>query len=112
MQPPTKIDFAPPTRKCCTQSKCKAIIPEEYQYKTCEKCRAMSKISMQKKRKRDKTDEGKDEGRPHPSTPPSSERDTELKHEVSGITFGLKEHLPNETSRKVLLLCFKTNKHS
>jgi hypothetical protein len=92
MQPPTKIDFALLARKHCSQSKCKAILPEEYQYKTCDKCRAASKMSMQKKRKRDKTDEGKDEGRPHPSGPPSSEGDTELKPEVSRTISGLKEH--------------------
>ena len=86
MQPPTQKDFALPSRKHCTQSKCKTLLPVEYQYKTCEKCRATSKLSMQKKRKRETTDEGINEG-PHPSKAPSrNESNTELKHEVSRTT--------------------------
>ncbi|KAH9074988.1 hypothetical protein EDB83DRAFT_2312455 [Lactarius deliciosus] len=57
--PPTSNDvLTPPSENQCTQSKCKATLPVGYQYKTCEKCRSVSKLSMQKKWKRDKADEG------------------------------------------------------
>ena len=40
-----------PEKQCC-QSKCKVVIPSGYNYKTCQKCREISKHSMQKKWKR------------------------------------------------------------
>ena len=58
MLPLPKNDFASPSKRYCTQSKCRAIIPEGHPNKSCEKCLASSRISMQKKRKRDKADEG------------------------------------------------------
>ena len=67
-----------PSVNQCTQSKCKAALPDGYQYKTCEKCRNISKLCMQKKRKRDKADEG-------PSNSNLEEdSDTELKQKCSG----------------------------
>ena len=51
-----------PPKNQCSQSKCKALLPAGYQYKTCEKCRSASKLSMQKKRKQkqEKADKGSD----------------------------------------------------
>jgi len=56
--PPTSNDFTPLSENKCSQSKCKAVLPIGYQYKSCEKCRSVSMLSMRKKRKREKTDEG------------------------------------------------------
>ena len=58
MQPTSDNDFAPPSENQCSQSKCKANLPVGYKYKSCEKCRNTSRLSMQKKRKREKVDEG------------------------------------------------------
>ena len=65
----------------CTQSKCKAALPDGYKYKTCEKCWNISKLSMQKKRKRDKADEG-----PPCNSHLEEDSDTELKQKVSRFT--------------------------
>ena len=51
-------NFTPQSKKQCFQSKCKAIIPFGYGYKTCQKCQDISKHTMQMKRKREKSDNG------------------------------------------------------
>ena len=104
MLPLTKDDFAPPSVNHCTQSKCKATLPDGYKYKTCEKCRNMCKLSMQRKRKRDRADEGL----PHNSHL-EEDSDIELTNKVSRFTFRiLKELLPNKSSRKMLLSPLRT----
>src|ERR1700744_2388760 len=72
MQPNASNNSALPSEKLCTQSKCKAVLPNDYQYKTCDRCRNISKLSMQKKRKREKADEG-----PHcsPATAPGASKE-------------------------------------
>ena len=47
-----------PSKILCSQSKCKAILPAGYNFKTCDQCHTISKLSMQKKRKREDADEG------------------------------------------------------
>ena len=85
------------TRKYCTQSKCKTILPADGP-KTCEKCRSISKLSKQKKRKREKADEGENHSPPRAPAPKDNDTDnsdTELKRKVSRISFEfLKEILP------------------
>jgi hypothetical protein len=51
-------NLAPPSDRECSQSKCKAKLPVGYKFKSCEKCREVSRLGMQKKRKREKEDEG------------------------------------------------------
>ena len=61
MQPTSYYGFAPaplPSKILCSQSKCKAILPAGYKFKTCDQCHTISKLSMQKKRKREDADEG------------------------------------------------------
>ena len=58
MLPLPKNDFTSPSKRYCTQYKCKTIIPEGCPFMSCEKCRNSSRISMQKKWKREKADEG------------------------------------------------------
>src|SRR6266702_2919596 len=62
MQPTSDNNFAPPSENQCSQSKCKANLPVGYEYKSCEKCRNTSRLSMQKKQKREKVDEGPHQG--------------------------------------------------
>ena len=88
----------------CTQSKCKAALPDGYKYKTCEKCQNISKLGMQKKEKQDKADEG-----PSHNSHLEEDSDTELKQRVSRFTsWFLKELLPKKLSRKMLPLPLKT----
>ena len=98
MLPSTQKDHIPPPVSHCTQSKCKAVLPAGYQYKTCEKCRNISRLSMQKKRKRDKTDEGQHHSPPIAPTPRDNDieedSDTELKNKVHKLFKFLKEDLP------------------
>ncbi len=53
---PSEFDFAPQPGNTCSQSRCKAALPPGYGYKTCEKCRSISKLSKQK-RKREQDNE-------------------------------------------------------
>lgn len=109
MRPISNFDLAPPPENLCTQSKCKAILPTGYQYKTCEKCRQISKLSMQKKRKRDKDNEGSGPSHPQVTAPGRSDleqegpventyvgSDTDLMHDegkVSEIYFEVSERI-------------------
>ena len=56
--PPSYDDFAPPSEIQCSQSKCKANLPAGYKYKTCDKCRNISRLCMERKRKREDIVEG------------------------------------------------------
>jgi hypothetical protein len=47
-----------PGERMCSQSKCKAKLPADYDKKTCPNCREASRVGMAKKRKRDKEDQG------------------------------------------------------
>ncbi|KAF8257921.1 hypothetical protein EI94DRAFT_1816526 [Lactarius quietus] len=100
---------APPSMNQCTQSKCKAALPDDYQYKTCEKCRNISRLSMQKKRKWDKADEG--QGCLPPIARSNShldeESDTELKQKENvAITFKDENALMTQLKK-----IFKTSDH-
>ena len=53
MQAHTDDDFAPWSKKQCTHSKCKVMLPPDYGTKYCQKCRDMCKLSMAKKWKRE-----------------------------------------------------------
>ena len=106
MLPPTQNNSTLPTESHCTQSKCRTVLPPGYQYKSCEKCRNISKLSMQKKRKRDKADEGEGgESHSPPTAPTPSDKDsdkdsdTELKHKVSRVTF---EGLGKKTYQQIM----------
>ena len=112
IQPPAMDDFAALSMNRCSMSKCKALLPVGYQYKTCEKCRNSSKLSMQKKRKREKADEGRS-----PAIAPSSgnlgERgDAEPtldEHEVSRNVCWLREELlPMKFRKTVFPLSLRT----
>ena len=97
MLPLTKPDSAVPLEKCCTQLKCKAILPDGYQFKTCEKCLNISRLCMQKKRKWDQADEEQGYA---PLSNTHLENETEPQNKVSRWTFGfLKEHLPGRLFR-------------
>ena len=89
MLPSTQNDCAP--SKVCTRKGCKTILPADSLCKSCEKCLNISRLCMQKKRKRDKADEGEQHCLP-PIAPTSKgpkdsnseeDSDTELKHNVS-----------------------------
>ncbi|KAF8879753.1 hypothetical protein CPB84DRAFT_1793041 [Gymnopilus junonius] len=58
MPPHSNKNTEETTRKQCSQSKCKTMLPLGSTRKTCEKCCNVAQLSMQKKRKRDKEDEG------------------------------------------------------
>ena len=49
--PPSYDDFAPLSEIQCSQSKCKATFPAGYKYKTCDKCRNISRLCMERKQK-------------------------------------------------------------
>jgi hypothetical protein len=79
-----------PPQRYCTQSKCRVILPEGYELKSCEKCAIIARIGMQKKQKREKADEG-----PSRSPAITSENghldegsNANLKHEVSRMISG------------------------
>ncbi|KAH9051623.1 hypothetical protein EDB83DRAFT_2507093 [Lactarius deliciosus] len=69
MQPTPNVNSTPLSENKCSQSKCKAVLAAGYQYKTCEKCQSLSRLGMQKKQKREKTDEGSHHS---PATAPGS----------------------------------------
>ena len=103
MLPLTTDDLAPLSVNYCTQSKCKAALSDGYKYKTCEKCRNISKLSMQKKRKRDKADEG-----PPCNNHLEEDSDTELKQKVSTFTSQFSTNSYPKLSRKMLPLPLRT----
>ena len=99
MLPHPKNDSASPSERYCSQSKCRAILPEGHKCKTCVKCWTINKISMQKKWKRDKADEGP---RCSPTTAMrdgqhDKESGTELKSEVSRMSSIFKMTLTQQT---------------
>ena len=49
---------APPCERTCSQSKCKAKLPSDYNKNTCPNCYEASRMSMARKRKRDKEEQG------------------------------------------------------
>ena len=51
---PPEFDFAPRTGNTCSQSSCKTYLPAGYGYKTCEKCRSISRLSKRKHMQGDK----------------------------------------------------------
>ncbi|KAN0133621.1 hypothetical protein V8E53_008568 [Lactarius tabidus] len=95
-------DFAPPSENQC--SKCKALLPADNEEKQCEKCRCASRLSMQKKQKREQADEGPP---PSPATGPGStnSQSTESKKNVA-VKFTDKNAL-----LKQLKNVFKTSEH-
>ena len=99
MLPHLKNDSTSPSERYCSQSKCRAILPEGHKCKTCVKCRTINKISMQKKWKQDKADEGP---RRSPTTAMrdgqhDKESGTELKSEVSRMSSIFKMTLTQQT---------------
>ena len=101
--PLPKNDFALLFKRYCTQSKCKTIISEGCPFISCEKCWNSSRISMQKKQKQEKPNEGS-------CTPAIALRNghldeescTELK-DMSRMTSVFKRTLPNKHFRQTLL---------
>ena len=103
----------------CSQSKCKALLLAGYQYKTCEKCRSVSKLSMQKKRKRkqEEADKGSDTVRatgPHSTSvqeiePPS---DTHRESKVRRSILHFQGTLTKQIDRKMSLPSLRTRTRS
>ena len=68
----------------CSQSKCITRLPMGYKHKNCEKCRNVSRLSMQKKRKREKDDEGLQRRIVlQPTTAPDNNNSRENNHPVA-----------------------------
>jgi hypothetical protein len=91
MLPSTQNVYAPPIENHCTQSKCKVILPDGYEWRVCEKHWNTARLGMQKKQMRERAaKEGQEHSPPIALTPRDNnigeESDAELKHKVSRIT--------------------------
>ena len=58
----TTTPIPPHVERRCSQSKCTVVLPDGYKYKTCQKCRDISKHSAQRKQKRHTNDTPNEEG--------------------------------------------------
>ncbi|KAH8982149.1 hypothetical protein EDB83DRAFT_2326588 [Lactarius deliciosus] len=94
MPPTPNVDFAPPSENKCSQSKCKVVLAAGYQYKTCEKCRSVSRLGMQRKRKREQTDENLHHRDPPAITAPGSSNLEEKGTESDVEQTNLYKHVP------------------
>ncbi|KAH8985840.1 hypothetical protein EDB86DRAFT_2832929 [Lactarius hatsudake] len=105
MPPTSKDDFTSPSKNQCSQSKCKALLPVGCKYKTCDKCRNVSKLSMQKKRKRDKRDEDPH----HRQAPAPGNSNTTEKGPVEYIYVGSEMESASDESKENTPVRFKDN---
>ncbi|KAH8996443.1 hypothetical protein EDB86DRAFT_2803978 [Lactarius hatsudake] len=105
MPPTSEDDFTSPSKNQCSQSKCKALLPVGCKYKTCDKCRNVSKLSMQKKRKRDKHDEDPH----HQQAPAPGNSNTTEKGPVEYIYVGSEMESASDESKENTPVRFKDN---
>ena len=64
IMPTSQFDFAPQSGNTCSQSRCKIPLPTDYGYKTCEKCRNISRLCKQKRKWEENEDSHKQKRAP------------------------------------------------